>query len=371
MSMKRKHKLLLLGIAPVSIILLFLAVWLFRQAPVPAAKIEESRETISRAAKNGAETWAPNEYKKAVKYREEMLTEWRKQNNTPVYKRTFDRVEELAGQSVLSAQEAIRVSERNRRNLELRLEEYMKTASTGLNNFEHKYYRLPLPESIRQNYIRAKMLFAEGQSASGRNDTPAAAKSIQASMEIIENANEKAGRFVQDYFNMFPTWKKWVQETIQWSAKSKDYAIVVDKLAHTCTVYRSGNAYKTFSIEMGINWIGDKVQQGDKTTPEGKYYITKKLEKQQTKYYKALLINYPNDEDRKRFSEDIKNGNLPPKTHIGNLIEIHGEGGKGIHWTDGCVALENKDMDILYQYAKVGTPVTIVGSTIPLSQIFD
>ena len=30
--------------------------------------------------------------------------------------------------------------------------------------------------------------------------------------------------------------------------------------------------------------------------------------------------------------------------------------------TRGCIALENKDMDLLYQLLPQGTPVTIVGS---------
>jgi hypothetical protein len=44
----------------------------------------------------------------------------------------------------------------------------------------------------------------------------------------------------------------------------------------------------------------------------------------------------------------VKSGEISKKTGIGNLIEIHGDGGKGVHWTDGCVALENKEMDLVY-----------------------
>jgi hypothetical protein len=51
------------------------------------------------------------------------------------------------------------------------------------------------------------------------------------------------------------------------------------------------------------------------------------------------------------------------------LIEIHGGGGKGIHWTDGCVALENRDMDMLYRLVPVGCPVLIVGSLHSLDEV--
>jgi len=262
-------------------------------------------------------------------------------------------------------------AEKNRKQLEQQIDEKMKSASGNLHEFESRYYQLPLPGEIRKKYIRAKLLFTEGESALRRNDKLQAIKKINTSMGIIAQANSDAGKFITEYFSMYSSWQKWVRETIHWSAGMKEYAIVVDKLAHTCTLYKNGNVFKVFGIEMGPNWIGDKVQHGDRATPEGKYHITKKLVKPQTIYHKALLINYPNEEDKKRFSLDKRNGNLPARAQIGSLIEIHGEGGKGIHWTDGCVALLNKDMDILFQFVKVGTPVTIVGSTKPLSQIFE
>jgi lipoprotein-anchoring transpeptidase ErfK/SrfK len=52
---------------------------------------------------------------------------------------------------------------------------------------------------------------------------------------------------------------------------------------------------------------------------------------------------------------------VPPGRGIGGLIEIHGAGGQGRNWTDGCVALVNPDMDRLFAAVGVGTPVTIVG----------
>jgi len=64
----------------------------------------------------------------------------------------------------------------------------------------------------------------------------------------------------------------------------------------------------------------------------------------------------------------VRKGNIP-RRGIGNLIEIHGDGGKGINWTDGCVALTNSDMDKLYGLVGVGTPVTIVGSLRSLKEI--
>jgi len=56
-----------------------------------------------------------------------------------------------------------------------------------------------------------------------------------------------------------------------------------------------------------------------------------------------------------------RRGELPRGSGIGGLIEIHGEGGRGQNWTDGCVALKNADMDDLFARVRNGTRVTIVG----------
>jgi L,D-peptidoglycan transpeptidase YkuD (ErfK/YbiS/YcfS/YnhG family) len=51
---------------------------------------------------------------------------------------------------------------------------------------------------------------------------------------------------------------------------------------------------------------------------------------------------------------------MPPRnTEMGGDIYLHG-GGTGVDWTDGCVALANGDMDLLYAWAAPGTPVVIV-----------
>jgi L,D-peptidoglycan transpeptidase YkuD (ErfK/YbiS/YcfS/YnhG family) len=56
---------------------------------------------------------------------------------------------------------------------------------------------------------------------------------------------------------------------------------------------------------------------------------------------------------------------------IGGLIEIHGNGGKGIDWTEGCIALTDSEMDSVFKIVKVGTPVTIVGSMHDLQHVLN
>ena len=101
------------------------------------------------------------------------------------------------------------------------------------------------------------------------------------------------------------------------------------------------------------------------------YKIIKKKPHGDSGYHKALLINYPNEEDYANFNSKKRQGQLSRNSQIGGLIEIHGDGGKGDDWTSGCIALRNSDIDELFSRVSVGTPVTIVGSMTTLSELLN
>jgi murein L,D-transpeptidase YafK len=117
-----------------------------------------------------------------------------------------------------------------------------------------------------------------------------------------------------------------------------------------------------FEAELGSNGLERKRHAGDRATPEGRYLVAAKKASGATKYHLALLLDYPNADDRRRYQQGVANGSIGRSTGIGSLIEIHGGGGSGKDWTDGCVALTDEDMDRLYPQVVVGTPVTIVGT---------
>jgi len=142
-------------------------------------------------------------------------------------------------------------------------------------------------------------------------------------------------------------------------------------MQHKAYLYYNGKLSKEYDVEFGRNWIGDKHYAGDKATPEGMYKVIKKKSSGDSKYYKAMLINYPNDEDLALFNMNKRQGTISKNTRIGGLIEIHGEGGKGDDWTSGCVALTNSEIDELFSMVAVGTPVTIIGSRISLAELLN
>jgi hypothetical protein len=85
----------------------------------------------------------------------------------------------------------------------------------------------------------------------------------------------------------------------------------------------------------------------------------------QTEFYRAILLDYPNADDRRRFQAARRSGAVPDQARIGGNIEIHGEANRGLSQTLGCVMLGNRQMDALFLEVGVGTPVTIVGAVDP------
>lgn len=157
-------------------------------------------------------------------------------------------------------------------------------------------------------------------------------------------------------------WRSWAESTIAESRELGEYAFLVDKLRRQLTVYHRGLRVATYSAELGANGLRRKEHSGDRATPEGRYHVVELKEGKRTGYYKALLLDYPNAEDRARFEWGRRRGTIPSRAGIGSLIEIHGDGGDGSDWTDGCIALADRDMDRVFARARVGTPVTIVGT---------
>lgn len=157
-------------------------------------------------------------------------------------------------------------------------------------------------------------------------------------------------------------WQGWVDDTIEESRRSGGAAVIVDKIGRRCLLVAAGKTVEQYTVELGHNGLSDKLYEGDRATPEGRYRITSKRGRGQTRFHRALMLDYPTEEDRREHAEARRRGLVPRGRGPGGLIEIHGHGGRGIDWTDGCVALRNADMDRLFAAVAVGTPVTIAGS---------
>ncbi|MFO0705338.1 MAG: L,D-transpeptidase [Nitrospira sp.] len=157
-------------------------------------------------------------------------------------------------------------------------------------------------------------------------------------------------------------WQVLAQHTVEWSRTHHTTAIVVSKAERLLTLYKNGTKVLSFPVRLGFNGMREKQFQGDGATPEGRYRVTAKRGQGQTQFYRALVLDYPNQDDRRRFEQAKKTGRIPSATHIGGQIEIHGVENELMAQTLGCVMLDNAQMVALYERVEPGTPVTIVGA---------
>jgi murein L,D-transpeptidase YafK len=153
---------------------------------------------------------------------------------------------------------------------------------------------------------------------------------------------------------------------VERSARDESTLLIVDKAAYRLFLVNAGKTAAEYPIELGRDPIRRKRMEGDCRTPEGDYRVARKLGRGETAYRLALLLDYPNAEDRRRFDSLITEGEIPSDASIGGAIEIHGNGsglagdGLGVNWTLGCVALSDEHIDELYPNTRRGDRVIVV-----------
>jgi lipoprotein-anchoring transpeptidase ErfK/SrfK len=157
-------------------------------------------------------------------------------------------------------------------------------------------------------------------------------------------------------------WQKMAKGTITWSRIHQASAVVINKADRVLTLYRNGQQVVSYPVRLGLNGIREKQYPGDGATPEGRYRISSKGEQGQTQLYRALVLDYPNKDDRRRYQLGRKSGQIPASRGIGGQIEIHGVENELMAQALGCVMLDNPQMAHLYNRVAKGTPVTIVGA---------
>ena len=148
--------------------------------------------------------------------------------------------------------------------------------------------------------------------------------------------------------------------------------IIVKKAERKLELWQGETLIISVPIGLGFTPEGHKQVEGDGKTPEGEYYVC--VKNYNSNFYLSLGVSYPNKEDAAaaladgRIDNDtyesiasaIDNGRQPNwYTPLGGAIMIHGHGA-GSDWTSGCIAVENEIMDILFEYCKLRTKITIL-----------
>jgi len=155
--------------------------------------------------------------------------------------------------------------------------------------------------------------------------------------------------------------------------------IFIDTDKRTLQVLEGGRVVATFNgIAIGRYGKTYFKTRGDNKTPLGNFRIG--WIGKESRYHRFLGLSYPDMEAADRALVDgrideaqwqeirraVQAGKTPSQhTPLGGNIGIHGVGSGDLevhreyNWTNGCVALTNEQIDILAQWAKIGTPVEI------------
>ena len=333
------------------------------RARPPLAARAAAIGAFEAASRDGAARWAPFALRTADEALRAALFEWSRQQARLLPLRDFrdaavalERATARAGEAARQAaavREATRVEAARAvgEALALESEALALVAATALPPAQRA-----LLQHARLLVREAEALLRGGEVALARERAVAAQAELR---EALGPSLEAATRFTQR--SQLETWRRWISETRAWSRATGRAAILVLKEKNRLMLLAAGSTVKSYDAEVGANALGDKRRQGDRATPEGRYRVVSKKDRGGSRFHRALLLDYPNAEDRARFAAAQRRGEVPAGAGIGGLIEIHGEGGRGQNWTDGCVALSNPDIDDLYPRVSPGTRVTIVG----------
>jgi len=158
--------------------------------------------------------------------------------------------------------------------------------------------------------------------------------------------------------------KRLMKKRLFHSGPSGNVYIVIDKSDYELNVYDDDGWYATYPVVFGSKDLSDKLMEGDRRTPEGKFKIISA--RPHTKWHRMLMLDYPNQQSWAKFRQRKASGIIPASARIGGGIAIHGTWPNDnivvddfTNWTNGCVSLKNEDIDDINSFLSVGTSVEI------------
>jgi len=330
-----------------------------RTAPVPAEVLEAGlQEQDLRGA--GASVFAAEEHAAYLQTLSSARQTLDKENLKLGWLRDYGKVrEEFAAVLLTGATLKSTVQSRVARRAST-LSEKAQSVRRRLRTLDELTLSLVERGVARSRLTRASLALVEADGLIKQARFDQAAASLDKASSLAAEAEKAVITHISRYLepDQVASWRRAAEATIADSKKRGITALIVSKLERRLAVYRSGKLVRTFDVGLGFNGLADKRFAGDNATPEGRYTIIRKIPS--SLYYKALLIDYPNDEDRQLFAREKARGAIPRSASIGGMIEIHGGGQDSL--TRGCISLDNARMDELYALVPVGTPITIIGT---------
>ncbi|EGV17909.1 L,D-transpeptidase family protein [Thiocapsa marina] len=138
--------------------------------------------------------------------------------------------------------------------------------------------------------------------------------------------------------------------------------VVVKKSQRKLELHNNGRVIREYRIALGGAPDGHKFREGDERTPIGDYFLN--WRNPNSNFYKSIHISYPNERD-KLVSRSL--GYSSP----GGMIMIHGlpnyvrsealrQQYANRDWTQGCIAVQNHEIDEIWSMVRDGTPIKIL-----------
>lgn len=325
------------------------------EAP-PMQELEQVAKIEKTLWKIGAKEFAPEEYLRYQENFEAVKEDLSREQAKWVIVRGYDEIRNHLTTLSSEGQALLRAVSLKRNETRDKAVQEVQSVETIAGQLRERSSKLFVTAPARKKAVQAELLLAEARQdlTEGRyRDAYEQAKRARALLDPADREIDATLDRYKDRRNLI-RWRRWVNQTLDWSRRTGSLAIIVRKAERTLTLYQGAQVVKVYPITLGFNGLNDKRSVGDGATPEGTYRIIMKKDLGETKYHRALLINYPNERDRARYRR---------AKQLGGLIEIHGGRNEGLEETLGCVALDNDEMDDLFKRVPNGTPVTIVGTT--------
>ena len=130
-------------------------------------------------------------------------------------------------------------------------------------------------------------------------------------------------------------------------------SVQVHKADRKMYLLHNGRVLESYDIALGFAPNGHKQFEGDGKTPEGTYYITHKNPR--SRFHLSLGISYPN-------VADVEFAESQDKSPGGDIFIHGGPLGPIVRrdWTEGCIAVTNKEMERIYSMVEPGTVIHIM-----------
>jgi hypothetical protein len=328
----------------------------------PTASLLAAEQYLNLAREAKADYDAPENYRAAVEKARQARSAMMVQFGRPPFLRDYGKTRRLILDAQNLTAETMEVARKEAADRQAKIDDSIRQIRSEAADIRELLLRLPGRYHIALRHVftaEARVRAAEAK-LDGR-ESAEALEALGIARGEMNLALQNVRGLLQKFLERRPEWNTDLHATLAWSRRTGSVAVVVDKLNHRVHIVRGGESVENYPAEFGPGWLDQKIRAGDSATPEGRYRIVRKKGNGQSRYYKACLLDYPNDEDRRRFSRLTTSGMMSRSARIGGLIEIHGEGGKGQDWTLGCISLRNDHLDRIFSKLSVGTPVTIVG----------